>query len=505
MARMTRTAAGSTVTIRWISACGNPGHPRPQNLFEITRSDDFVTQRDSMLVRYLAIHRFGLVFIEHTLLIAFVLGHSALRSYPQQGLYNYPGSLGRAFVCAITIQIILHLADACGLRAGLSHLQNMLVLIQGIVLACLVIWLLYSIIPALAIAPNTFLLLLWVSPFLAAWHIFLRFYLGLLSRRSTVLILGTGRLARALATEIVHRPELGFSVCGFLDDDPSLLGISIVNPKVLGANKEVRRIVSQWPVSKIVVELQDRRGTLPIDELLELKASGVSIEEATSLYERLTGKIAVENLKPSWMIFNNGFQASRRMLLLKDLLSFAVSALLLVLFLPFFPLITFLIKLDSPGPIFHRQERVGQHGKVFTLWKFRSMRAGAEKDTGPVWASANDGRVTRIGKYLRRTRLDELPQLYNVLRGDMSLVGPRPERPHFVQQLAQSIPFYHLRHSVRPGITGWAQIHYRYGNSLEDAIEKLQYDLFYIKNISPLLDAIVIFDTVKTVLMRKGS
>jgi len=437
--------------------------------------------------------------------MAFVLGYSALRSYSQQSSYHYPGSLGRAFVFAITIQIILHLADAYDFRARFSQLRCLLGLGQAIVLACLIIWLLYSIVPALAVAPNTFLLLLWVSPFLAAWHIFLRLYLGLLSRRSTVLILGTGRLARALATEIVHRPELGFSVCGFLDDDPSLLGISIVNPKVLGVNKEVRRIVSERPVNKIVVELQDRRGRLPIDELLELKASGVSIEEAASLYERLTGKIAVENLKPSWMIFNNGFQVSRPMLLLKDLLSFAVSAVLLVLFLPFFPLIAFLIKLDSRGPIFHRQERVGQHGKVFTLWKFRSMRTGAEKDTGPVWASQNDNRVTRVGRYLRRTRLDELPQLYNVLHGDMSLVGPRPERPHFVQQLADFIPFYHLRHSVKPGITGWAQIHYRYGNSLEDAIEKLQYDLFYIKNISPLLDAVVIFDTVKTVLMRKGS
>jgi sugar transferase (PEP-CTERM system associated) len=255
----------------------------------------------------------------------------------------------------------------------------------------------------------------------------------------------------------------------------------------------------------VVVELQDRRGRLPFDELLQLKTHGVEIEEATSLYEQLTGKIALQNLKPSWMIFNDGFELSVTLLVLKQLMSFFVSAVLLVIFLPLLPFIAFLIKLDSPGPIFFRQERVGQDGKIFTLWKFRSMYKDAESETGPVWAAPTDQRVTRVGKYLRRTRLDELPQLYNILRGDMSLVGPRPERPHFVNQLSEIIPFYSIRHCVKPGVTGWAQIKYRYGNTVEDAIEKLQYDLFYIKNMSWLLDLIVIIDTAKTVLVRSGS
>jgi exopolysaccharide biosynthesis polyprenyl glycosylphosphotransferase len=182
----------------------------------------------------------------------------------------------------------------------------------------------------------------------------------------------------------------------------------------------------------------------------------------------------------------------------------AVSLLLLLLLLPILPLIAVLIKLDSRGPIFHRQERIGKDGKVFWLWKFRSMKQHAEHGTGPVWAGPDDDRVTRVGKYLRRTRLDEIPQLFSVLKGQITLVGPRPERPHFVKQLSEIIPFYNLRHSVKPGITGWAQIKYKYGSSIEDAVEKLQYDLFYIKNMSWLLDIVIIFNTIKTVLLQRG-
>jgi exopolysaccharide biosynthesis polyprenyl glycosylphosphotransferase len=231
----------------------------------------------------------------------------------------------------------------------------------------------------------------------------------------------------------------------------------------------------------------------------------MDIEEATSLYERLTGKIPVDNLKPSWMIFNEGFAVSVGVLVQKQITSFLVSGILLVPFLPLLPIIALLIKLDSKGPVFHRQERVGKDGKTFTLWKFRSMYVDAERDTGPVWSSPEDWRVTRVGKLLRRTRLDELPQLYNILKGDMSLIGPRPERPYFVDHLSSIVPFYNLRHAVKPGVTGWAQIKYRYANSIDDAIEKLQYDLFYIKNLSWLLDVIILFDTAKTVLVRRGS
>jgi sugar transferase (PEP-CTERM system associated) len=294
-------------------------------------------------------------------------------------------------------------------------------------------------------------------------------------------------------------------VSGFVGDDPDLVGVSIVNPKVIGLGDDIQRVVDENRVDKVVIAIQDRRGRLPINDLLALKMRGVEIQEATSLYEHLTGKIALENLKPSWMIFNEGFEVSRAMQLQKEVISFAVSLTLLLLFLPLLPLIALLIKLDSRGPVFHGQERVGQDGRTFMLWKFRSMQQDAEQKTGPVWAGLDDQRVTRVGKYLRRTRLDEIPQLFSVLKGEMSLVGPRPERPHFVKQLSEIIPFYNLRHSVKPGITGWAQINYRYGSSVEDAVEKLQYDLFYIKNMSWLLDIMIIFNTAKTVLVGKGS
>jgi sugar transferase (PEP-CTERM system associated) len=254
-----------------------------------------------------------------------------------------------------------------------------------------------------------------------------------------------------------------------------------------------------------VVGLQDRRGKLPIKELLDFKTKGVAIEDATTFYERVAGKIPIENLKPSWMVFNSGFGVTKRALLEKRILSIVVSSILLVLCLPVMLVLAVLIKLDSKGPVFYKQERVGQDGKSFMLIKFRSMFENAESGTGPVWAKEGDDRITRMGRIMRRTRLDELPQFINVLRGDMSMVGPRPERPHFVQQLAESIPFYPLRHVIKPGITGWAQINYGYANTLDHTVEKLQYDLFYIKNMSWVLDSLIILETVKTVLVRKGS
>lgn len=219
----------------------------------------------------------------------------------------------------------------------------------------------------------------------------------------------------------------------------------------------------------------------------------------------MAGKIPIENLKPSWLVFNSGFAVSKSMLAKKRIFSIAFSFFLLLALSPLLLLVMIAIKLDSRGPIFYRQERVGQDGRRFLLCKFRSMRQDAEKDTGPVWAREGDDRVTRVGRILRRTRIDELPQFYNVLRGDMSLVGPRPERPMFVEQLSEEIPYYPLRHVIKPGITGWAQINYGYANTLEHTVEKLQYDLFYIKNISWILDLLIVFETVKTVMVKSGS
>jgi sugar transferase (PEP-CTERM system associated) len=243
-----------------------------------------------------------------------------------------------------------------------------------------------------------------------------------------------------------------------------------------------------------------------MDKLLEMKLDGVSFDHLASVYESYTGKIAVENLRPSWLIFSAGFKKSSLVGASKRLLDLLAAGLGMVIALPLMALVMLAIKLTSQGPALYHQQRVGQHGRIFTVHKFRSMRQDAEAATGPVWAAKHgDPRITPVGRFLRRSRLDELPQLWNVLKGDMSFVGPRPERPEFVADLTRQIPFYGQRHVVRPGLTGWAQVRYTYGASVEDALQKLQYDLFYIKNLSLALDLFIILDTVKTVLLRKGA
>jgi sugar transferase (PEP-CTERM system associated) len=460
-----------------------------------------------VFVRYLAFRKFGAVIVEHLLLVACVLDAVHIRGTAAYGEnLELRGYIARAVLMALVFQIFLHLRDVYDFSTTLSFGHFFARLGQALLLASGFLTLLFFAVPNLLVGRGVFAIaIVLVSIFLTVWHTLLRLYLGIRGPRSNVLILGTGRLARELVREILQRPDLGIAVVGFVDDNPALLGTSIVNPQVLGMPHDLPRLAKEYQVHRIVVELQDRRGRLPIDELLRLKTQGTVIEEATGMYERVTGKIAIENLKPSWLIFSSGFEVSKGTMLQKRIFSLLVSSLLLIVSSPIMLLLMILIKLDSKGPIFFRQERVGRDGEVFTLWKFRSMRQGAEEETGPVWSTPGDTRVTRLGRIMRRTRTDELPQLFNVFLGDMSLVGPRPERPHFVKELATMIPFYHLRHSVRPGVTGWAQINYEYGNSMRDAVEKLQYDLFYIKHMSWLLDSAIIFETIKTVLVKRGS
>ena len=258
-------------------------------------------------------------------------------------------------------------------------------------------------------------------------------------------------------------------------------------------------------VDEIIVAFEERRGSLPTEDLLRCRMEGIAVFEAEAFYERLTGKIPAEAMRPSYLIFNPGFMQHPLAQIAKRVADLCMAAIGLLLLWPVMLLTAIAIRLDSDGPILFRQERTGAHGRPFTLMKFRSMRVDAEKETGPVWAQENDPRTTRVGLFIRRTRLDELPQLFNVLGGSMSMVGPRPERPTFVEELAQTLPYYNQRHIVKPGITGWAQINYPYGNTVEDALQKLQYDLFYIKYQSIVLDLSIVFNTVKTVVLRKGT
>ena len=313
-----------------------------------------------------------------------------------------------------------------------------------------------------------------------------------------VYVLGTGERALRLVRGLRNRVELGVQVVDWTGNIHEEVTRESVASHLMGT-------VSEKGVHRVIVAMPDRRGMIPVDELLQLRLSGLRIEEATSWLEKITGRIEVEHLYPSWLVFAEGFRFSSSFLIMRRALSTLVSLLCLLFVLPVIPFVMLAIKLDSPGPILYRQKRVGLGGKHFHCYKFRTMRQDAEADSGPTWAGDDDPRITRIGKFLRASRLDEIPQLWCVFKGDMAFVGPRPERPEFVSWLSKEIPYYGVRHSVRPGITGWAQVRYKYGNTLEDAKEKLQYDLYYIKNVSVGLDLVIMFQTIKIVVLGRGA
>ena len=316
--------------------------------------------------------------------------------------------------------------------------------------------------------------------------------------RERLYVLGTGERAERLVRGLRERSALGMEVVGWTGDVEGELTRENVASHLLG-------LARGSGVHRVIVAMPDRRGTLPVEELLDLRLEGVKVEEATSWLERISGRIEVEQLYPSWLIFAEGFRFSSFFRLLRRGLNFSFAFAGTVISLPLLPFIVLAVKLGSSGPVLYRQQRVGRRGRIFYCYKFRTMRQDAEADTGATWALDDDPRITRVGKFLRASRLDEIPQLWCVLKGDMHFVGPRPERPEFVEWLSKEIPYYGVRHVVRPGITGWAQVQYKYGNTLEDAREKLQYDLFYIKNASLGLDLLIMFQTIKIVLLGRGA
>jgi sugar transferase (PEP-CTERM system associated) len=322
--------------------------------------------------------------------------------------------------------------------------------------------------------------------------------------KERVLIMGSGIIARELALEIMNDPGCGMQVVGFLSAEPSEVGKSVINPKVLGSMDDMYQVVKENRIDRVVVAMDERSGSLPVREILRCKFEGVDVQEGTALMEQLSGKIFIQNLRPSWIIFSEGFRKGELTKRIKRIIDLSASTVLIFVTWPFMLLTAAAVKLESPGPVLYRQRRIGQWNREFYLLKFRSMVVDAELN-GAQWAVKNDVRVTRVGRVIRKLRLDELPQLYNVMKGQMSLVGPRPERPEFVVQLREKIPYYDERHSVKPGVTGWAQVQFSYGNTIEDSQEKLEYDLFYIKNLSPLLDLVIIFQTVKVVLLGRGA
>jgi sugar transferase (PEP-CTERM system associated) len=333
---------------------------------------------------------------------------------------------------------------------------------------------------------------------LVAWRRGYEWLIGLPVFRERVYVLGSGERARTLVQTLRVRRDAGIEVIagtadGEFDGDFEHFAA------------DLRALLKPKPrVDRVIVAMENRRGSMPVRELLDLRLNGVVIEDAGALMERLLGRLPLEGLNPSTLIFTHGFNVKASQQIIRRLISITVSFIGLAICLPFIPFIILAVRLSSPGPIFFRQTRVGLRGRHFSVIKFRTMRQDAEAH-GAVWATKNDPRVTSLGRFMRKTRLDEIPQLWNVLRGEMGFVGPRPERPEFVQWLASEIPFYELRHMIRPGITGWAQVRYQYGASLEETKQKLEYDLYYVKHLSVGLDLLIMFETIKTIILRRGA
>ncbi|HWH59078.1 MAG TPA: TIGR03013 family XrtA/PEP-CTERM system glycosyltransferase [Terriglobales bacterium] len=414
-------------------------------------------------------------------------------------LLNYEGGYLKIVVATVAVLIFSHLFDLYEPVQWneRGELYFRLLMVPGI-LALLTAALAY-IFPNLLIGNNTVVLaLLLVTATLFTWRLAYAWLAQGPYLRERVYVLGTGERAQRLVNGLRTRTELGVEVAGWsgnVEGAPTREAIAA----------HLMELIRGHRVHRVIVAMEDRRGTLPVMEMLHLRLNGVKIEEATSWLEKISGRIEVDNLYPSWLIFAEGFRFSATFLVVRRLIAILASAVLLLVVLPIIPFVILAIKLDSSGSVLYRQKRVGLGGKVFYCYKFRTMRQDAESDTGPTWAGDDDPRITRVGKFLRKSRLDEIPQLWCVVKGDMAFVGPRPERPEFVEMLSKVIQYYPVRSAVRPGITGWAQVKYKYGNTVEDSKEKLQYDLYYIKNASLGLDLMIMFQTVKIVLLGRGA
>lgn len=338
-----------------------------------------------------------------------------------------------------------------------------------------------------------------VTPALIFWRRAYEWVAGRTLFRERVYVLGAGEYARSIVKTIQSRPDIGMEVVGWED-----IQLEKEQRKQVWVETLARLAVSHPPVQRIIVAMEGPRGELPVQELLAMRFQGIIVEEVGTLRERLSGKIQLDGLRPSSFLYSEGFRILPSQQFARQIVSMCAAAVGLLLFLPFFPIVALLVRLSSKGPIFFRQTRVGVGGRHFEVVKFRTMYTDAEA-AGAKWATKNDPRVTRFGMLMRKTRIDEIPQLWNVLRGDMGFVGPRPERPEFVPWLAEQLPFYYLRNLIRPGLTGWAQVRYGYGATLAESREKLEYDLYYVKHMSLGLDLLIMFETVKTILRRRGA
>lgn len=384
--------------------------------------------------------------------------------------------------------------------------ELLLRLVQALGIGWVFLALLFYLVPPLLIGRGVSLISVPVIlGLLLGWRIAIHSLTGHPEIGEKILVVGTGQTALDTAEAVWERRDAGYRIVGFVSENGAKPREKLGRSEILGRAIDLEGIIRSEKIDRVVIAVRERRGAFPTEALLKMSLAGdVSIEECTSFFERITGKVHVDMLRPSWLIFAGRRRESPFRLLIREFVHRSMAFVGLVLSLPIAILTAVLIKIESRGPVFYRQERIGRNGRLFNVIKFRSMRIDAEADGQPIWAASNDERATRVGRVIRKLRIDEIPQFWNILKGEMNFVGPRPERPHFVEQLAKEIPFYEHRHLVAPGLTGWAQIKYPYGASVSDAIQKLQYDLYYIKNQSVALDMMIVFDTVKTVLFGKG-
>ncbi len=448
---------------------------------------------------------------------------------------------GRALTTVSVLVLVFYLTGYFDRRHHLNTSLFVPRLLQAVPLAALTLALLYQFVPTVALSwtvAGSGLLLM--SVLMITWHVVAPALIDQDALGERILILGDGELACQIADSIDRAAPWGFRLVGYVpvgdglprprrrrrslrgplsggapavqaiaadDDGARVVEFPVpprMNARALGRLADLEEILAEQDIHTLVVAIADRRGKLPLATLVHAKLRGVTVYDAVDFYERLTGRMMVARLHPSSIIFSDGFAPSRLTSLSKRLLDVALAIVALLFTAPLQALIALAVAATSPGPVLFRQERVGLNGLPFVMLKFRTMYTDAEKD-GPRWAAADDDRVTPVGRLLRRSRLDELPQLWNILAGHMSFVGPRPERPVFVRQLRERIPYYHQRHIVRPGLTGWAQVKYPYGASVEEAQEKLEYDLYYIKRMSVAFDLTILFETVRVFLTGRGA
>ena len=408
------------------------------------------------------------------------------------------------FICLLT----LHLYDLYDYTVINNRHELLLRLIQALGSAWALLAVLFYFVPTLVIGRGVLIFSIIITlVLLLALRSSIHFLTGHPEFGEKILIIGEGDIAIDTAEAVLARRDAGYRIIGFITEDFEAVKARIPTARYLGSINDLESIILNEKIDRLVIGLRERRGSsFPAETLLRISLAGqVSIEEGTSFYERITGRVHLDMLRPSWFIFSGRKRATALKMFFREAVSRFLATVGLVFCFPIAVFIAILIKLDSKGEVFYRQERVGKNGHIFKVIKFRSMRSDAEADGNAVWAVSDDERTTRVGRIIRKMRVDEIPQFWNIIKGEMSFVGPRPERPQFVSQLSQKIRFYEHRHLFAPGLTGWAQINYPYGASVEDARQKLQFDLYYIKNQTLTLDLIIVFETIKIILFGKGA